>query len=140
VAQMITDFVALGGYAAVGSHGEQHGLGSHWDVWMLAKAAGPMTALEVASMHGATFLGMEDDLGSITVGKLADLMVLNANPLANLRNTTNIQYVMKGGVLYDATSLDEIWPKSVKYGDYYWVVPEMFRADEKRVDTWDKPQ
>jgi hypothetical protein len=138
VAQVIADLVALGGHSAVGSHGQQHGIGSHWDVWMLAKAAGPMTALEVASRHGAAFLGMEDDLGSITVGKLADLMVLNANPLDNIRNTANIQYVMKAGTLFDALSLDEIWPKAVRYGDHYWMVPEMYRIDEKRVDTWDK--
>jgi len=102
-------------------------------VWLLAKAAGAMTALEAASMHGATFLGMEDDLWSISVGKLGDLMVLNGNPLTNIRNTADIQYVMKAGVLYDANSLDEIWPKTIPYGNYYWVVPEMFRIDEKRV-------
>jgi Tol biopolymer transport system component/imidazolonepropionase-like amidohydrolase len=134
VAQTVSDLIALGGFSGVGSHGQQHGLGSHWDVWMLAKAAGPMTALEVASMHGATFLGMEDDLGSISVGKLGDLLVLNSNPLTSIRNTADIQYVMKGGVLYDANSLDEVWPRAVPYGDYYWVVPEMYRVDEKRVD------
>jgi Tol biopolymer transport system component len=138
MAQSIADLVALGGYSTVGSHGQEHGLGSHWDVWMMAKATGPMTALEVASLHGATFLGMEQDLGSITVGKLGDLMVLNGNPLENIRNTANIQYVMKGGTLYDAMSLDEIWPKIVKYGDYHWVQPEMYRIDEKSVDVWDK--
>jgi cytosine/adenosine deaminase-related metal-dependent hydrolase len=106
---------------------------------MLAKAAGPMTALEVASRHGATFLGMEDDLGSIAVGKLGDLMVLNGNPLENIRNTANIQYVMKAGVLYDANSLDQLWPRSVKFGDYYWMAPEMYKVDEKRVDGWDRP-
>jgi hypothetical protein len=105
---------------------------------MLAKATGPMTALEVASKHGAIFLGLEDDIGSIKVGKLGDLMVLNANPLDNIRNTATIQLVMKGGVLYDANSLDEIWPKPVKYGDYYWVVPEMYKVDEKPVDIWDR--
>ncbi len=135
VAQTAADLLALGGYSAIGSHGQQHGLGSHWDVWMLAKAAGAMAALEVASMHGATFLGMDDDLGSLSVGKLGDLMVLNGNPLTNIRNTANIQYVMKGGVLYDANSLDEIWPKSIPYGNHYWVVPEMYRIDEKRVDV-----
>jgi imidazolonepropionase-like amidohydrolase/dipeptidyl aminopeptidase/acylaminoacyl peptidase len=134
VAQTIADLMALGGHSAVGSHGQQDGLGSHWDVWMLAKAAGPMTALEVASMEGARYLGLDDDLGSITVGKLGDLMVLNGNPLENIRNTANIQYVMKAGVLYDASSLDQIWPKSINWGDYYWVVPEMFKVDEKRID------
>jgi hypothetical protein len=134
VAQVITDLIALGGASAIGSHGQQHGLGAHWDVWMLAKVAGPMTALEVASNHGARFLGMDKDLGSISVGKLADLMVLNGNPLQNIRSTADIRYVMKAGVLYDGNSLYEIWPRQVKYGNYYWVMPEMFRVDEKRID------
>jgi len=140
VAQVTADLIAAGGFSAIGSHGQQHGLGSHWDVWMLAKAAGPMTALEVATNHGAAFLGMEDDLGSITVGKLGDLMVLNGNPLENIRTTADIRFVMKGGVLYDANSLDEIWPKPVPYGNYYWVMPEMFRVDEKRVDVPARPR
>jgi Tol biopolymer transport system component len=137
-AQQIADIIAAGGYSAIGSHGQQPGLGSHWDVWMAAKATGNMTALEIASMHGAIFLGMEDDLGSITVGKLGDLMVLNGNPLENIRNTANIQYVMKAGTLYDANSLDEVWPLTRKYGDYYWLVPEMYKMDEKPVNIWDK--
>ena len=64
---------------------------------MAARATGNHLALEIASMHGAMFLGMDDDIGSITVGKLADLMVLNANPLENIRNTADIRYVMKSG-------------------------------------------
>ncbi len=139
-AQQIADIIAAGGYSAVGSHGQQPGLGSHWDVWMAAKATGNMTALEVASMHGAIFLGLEDDLGSISLGKLADLMILNANPLDDIRNTANIRYVMKAGTLYDANSLDEVWPLTRKYGDTYWVVPEMYRRDTKPVGTFDRPQ
>lgn len=139
MAQSIADLIAAGGYGAVGSHGQQLGLGSHWDVWIAAKAAGNMAALEMASMHGAIFLGLEDDLGSISVGKLADLMVLNGNPLDNIRNTADIRYVMKAGTLYDALSLDELWPKVQKYGDYYWYVPEMYQMNDKPVTTWDKP-
>jgi imidazolonepropionase-like amidohydrolase len=138
MAQQIADILASGGYSAVGSHGQQPGLGSHWDVWMAAKATGNMTALEIASMHGATFLGMEDDLGSITVGKLGDLVVLNANPLDDIKNTANIQYVMKAGTLYDASSLDEIWPTARKFGNNYWYVPEMYKRDTKRVDVWER--
>ena len=90
-------------------------------------------------MHGASFLGMADDLGSVTVGKLGDLMVLDANPLDDIRNTAKIRYVMKAGTLYDASSLDEIWPHARPFGNSYWVVPEMYRRDTKPVGTWDKP-
>ena len=138
VAQGIADVIAAGGFSAIGAHGQQPGLGSHWDVWMAAKATGNHVALEIASMHGAMFLGMDDDIGSITVGKLADLMVLNANPLENIRNTANIHFVMKGGTLYDANSLDELWPRQKPYGNSYWFVPEMFTRDVKRVDLYDR--
>ncbi len=140
MAQSIADIVDAGGTSAIGAHGQQHGLGSHWDVWMAAKATGNMTALEIASMHGARFLGIDADIGSITVGKLADLMVLNANPLENIRHTADIRYVMKAGVLYDANSLDELWPRQRPYGSTPWAMPEMFKRDTKKVGAFDRPR
>ena len=65
-------------------------------------------------------------------------MVLNANPLENIRNTADIRYVMKAGTLYDANSLDEIWPRARPYGDNYWYVPAMYTRDTKAVGTYDK--
>ncbi len=138
MAQSIADLVAAGGTTAVGAHGQQHGLGSHWNVWLLAKATGNMTALEIASQHGARFLGIDSDVGSITTGKLADLMVLNTNPLDNIRNTVDIRFVMKGGVLYDGNSLNELWPTQRPYGDTPWYRPEMFKIDTKKVGTFDR--
>ncbi|MBI4499903.1 MAG: PD40 domain-containing protein [Gemmatimonadetes bacterium] len=138
LAQGLVDIIAAGGYGALGTHGQQPGIGAHWDTWTNAMTAGNMGALEIASLHGAIFLGLEDDLGSITVSKLADLMVLNGNPLENIRATADIAYVMKGGTLYDANSLDEIWPNPRKYGDKYWVLPEMYTKDVKPVDFWDR--
>ncbi len=137
IAQALADIIAEGGYGAIGSHGQQHGIASHWEVWMAASALGPMGALEVASLHGAHFLGAEQDIGSIEVGKLADLMVLNANPLDDIHNTLDILYVMKGGKLYDAETLDEIWPESKPFGEYYWVDPDALRSDNRPVDYWD---
>ena len=64
---------------------------------MYASALGPMGALEVGTMDGARYLGMEQDLGSITVGKLADLDILNKDPLDDIHNSADIEYVMKGG-------------------------------------------
>jgi Tol biopolymer transport system component len=139
VAQAMADIIAEGGWGAIGSHGEHHGLASHWEVWMGASALGNMGALEVASMHGARFLGVDKDLGSIEVGKLADLMVLNSNPLDNIKNTIDSKFVMKGGKLYDAMSLDEIWPKAVPFGPYYWVNEDVLQQNTKSTTTFDKP-
>jgi imidazolonepropionase-like amidohydrolase len=108
IAQGMADVIAKGGYGAIGSHGQQHGIGSHWEIWMAASALGPMGALEVATVHGAHFLGATKDLGSVSAGKLADLVVLNSNPLENIRNTQDIRWVMKAGVLYDGMTLEEV--------------------------------
>ena len=126
-----------GGYGALGSHGEHHGIAPHWEVWMGASALGNHGALEVASLHGAIFLGAQQDLGSIEVGKLADLMVLNSNPLVDIKNTVDAMYVMKGGHLYDAMSLDEIWPKNKPFGPYYWLNADALRNDVRGTDYFD---
>jgi len=136
----MADIIAEGGSGAIGSHGEHHGLASHWEVWMGASALGNHGALEVASLHGARFLGADKDLGSIEVGKLADLMVLNSNPLENIKSTVDMKYVMKGGTLYDAMSLDEVWPKTTPFGPYYWVNDDVLQQNIKSTTTFDKPK
>jgi Tol biopolymer transport system component len=138
LAQGLADIIAEGGYGAIGSHGEHHGLAAHWEVWMAESALGPLGALRVASLHGAHFLGAQQDLGSLEAGKLADLIVLNANPLDDIRNTLDMRYVMKGGILYDAGTLDEIWPEKRPFGPYYWVDDAALRADEIPFDIWRK--
>ena len=105
---------------------------------MAASALGPMGALRLASFDGAYFLGADQDLGSIEVGKLADLIVLNSNPLDNIRNTADMQYVMKGGILYDANTLDEVWPNDTPFGPYYWVDEDALRNDDRGVDYWNR--
>ena len=131
MAQSLADLIAAGGYGAIGAHGQHNGPGSHWEVWMAASALGPMGALEVASLHGARFIGREQDLGSLELGKLADFMVLNSNPLVDIKNTLDIQYVTKGGVVYQGDTLDEVWPRSRKYGNYFWVNPDALRSDDR---------
>ena len=129
LAQGMADIIAAGGFGAIGAHGQHNGLGSHWETWMAASATGAMGALEVASLHGARFIGKAHDLGSLEVGKLADFMVLNANPLENIRHTADIQYVVKGGVVYDDDTLDEVWPRQRPYGTPYWLVPGALKSD-----------
>lgn len=67
-----------------------------------------MQALRAATLWGAEYLGMERDLGSIEPGKLADLIVLDANPLDDIRNTSQIRYTMINGRLFDALEMNEV--------------------------------
>lgn len=134
LAQVLADWMAEGAHGAIGAHGQQHGLASHWEVWIAESAMGPMGALELASVEGAYFLGASDDVGTLTVGKLADLMILNSNPLDDIRNTTDIRYVMKGGVLYNGMTLDEVWPDERAYGARPWLYDEVWRAGPRPVN------
>jgi Tol biopolymer transport system component len=127
IAQGLADIIAAGGFGAIGAHGQHNGLGSHWEIWMAASALGPMGALEIASLHAARFIGRERELGSLTVGKLADFVVLDRNPLEDIRHTTAIRYVVKGGVVYDDDTLDELWPRRRPYGTPYWAAPDVLR-------------
>jgi len=79
-----------------------------------------LQALQLATIGGATMLGMGADLGSLEVGKLADLLVLNENPLEDLRHTTTLEYVMKGGDMYQAETLDQVWPHKKPLPDQWW--------------------
>ena len=101
-----------GGLVAAGGHGQVHGLAVHWELWMLEMTGmAPHEALRAGTINVATGMGMKSDFGSLEVGKVADLVVLDANPLENIRNSTSIRYVMKGGELYDGDTLDMIWPR-----------------------------
>ncbi len=120
VAEGLADIVRAGGYGAIGEHGEQPGIGSHWEIWAYAEALTPLEVLRVASLDGAYFLGLHNETGSIKPGKLADLIVLDADPLVNIRNTTTIRYVMKAGNLYEAATLDRIWPERRRFGPVPW--------------------
>jgi imidazolonepropionase-like amidohydrolase len=102
-------------------HGQEEGLADHWDLWSLVRGGWtPVEALRAATINGARKIGMEKDIGSLEVGKLADLVVLNDNPLAEIRNSDHIASVMINGRLYDAVTMNEIVTGSRLRAKYYW--------------------
>lgn len=102
----------FGGYSGVGSHGDMQGISIHYEMWLYHLGGMPNhDVLRSATLNGARTIGYERDLGSLEVGKLADLQILDKNPLDDIGNTLSIRYVMKNGRLYQSDDLTEVWPR-----------------------------
>jgi len=109
IAEGLKDLVDRGVLVNTGAHGQLAGLAEHWEIWMFAQGGmTPLEALRGATMHPARTLGMEREIGSLEPGKLADLVVLDANPLENIRDTDKVRQVMLNGRLYDARTMNQI--------------------------------
>jgi Tol biopolymer transport system component len=120
-AEQARKIVEAGGRVGLGGHGQLQGLGVHWELWSIASGGmKPHDALRVGTIFGAEGIGLGKEVGSLEPGKLADLQVLDANPLDDLRNTTQIRYVMKNGRLYDAGTLAEVWPRQKEISTPWW--------------------
>jgi imidazolonepropionase-like amidohydrolase/Tol biopolymer transport system component len=105
----------------LGAHGQLQGLGAHWELWMLAQGGmSPLEAIRCATVNGAYYIGMEDHIGSLEEGKLADLIVLDANPLDDIYNTEQVKYTMINGRIYDAETMDEIGNYDRRRPPFYW--------------------
>ncbi len=119
-----------GGKVALGAHGQLQGLGVHWELWAHAgvgdttggSAMTPHQAWRAATRDAADKLGLLQDLGTVEAGKLADLVVLDADPLADIRNSTTLRWVIKNGEIFEAPTLKAVWPQER-------VLPKMFWQD-----------
>ncbi|MGB6339638.1 MAG: amidohydrolase family protein [Candidatus Aminicenantaceae bacterium] len=111
LAKSAGDVLKAGGKVGVGAHGQRQGKGFHWEMWSLATGMSNHEVLRAATLLGAKIHGLDRDLGTIDIGKLADLVILDKDPLENIRNTNSIRYVIKNGVVYEGDTLTEIWPQ-----------------------------
>ncbi len=112
VAESVAKVLRAGGLVGVGSHGEFEGLAYHWELQALsAGGLTPQEVLRAATIGSSEAIGRKEELGSLESGKFADILVLDKNPLTDIKNTLSIRQVMKNGRLYDANTLNEVWPR-----------------------------
>ncbi|MBC7654267.1 MAG: PD40 domain-containing protein [Oligoflexus sp.] len=121
VSRAVNDISRNGTKINLGAHGQLQGLGAHWELWMLAQGGmKPIDCIKSATINGAEYLGMDKEIGSLKTGKLADLIVLNANPLDDIRNSEKIKYTMVNGRLYDSETMNEIGNTEKPRGRFWW--------------------
>ena len=121
VSKSVKKLLDAGVKVNMGAHGQIQGIGAHWEIWMLAQ--GGMTNLEAlrcATMNPAINLGLDNWIGSLQPGKLADLLVMDKNPLDDIRNTESIHYTMINGRLYDSETMNETGNYDNKRPKFYW--------------------
>jgi imidazolonepropionase-like amidohydrolase/Tol biopolymer transport system component len=106
---------------SIGAHGQQAGLGAHWEMWSFVRGGwSPIEALRAGTIMPAISLGYQKDVGSLEPGKLADLVVLDADPTTDIRNTEKVSHVMLGGRLYNAATLNEVATGNSRRKPYWW--------------------
>lgn len=119
-ARVTAELDKLGVEVHLGAHGQREGLGAHWEMWMMAQGGmSPLEVLKAATINGAKYLGMEKQIGSIKAGKLADLVILDVDPLKDIFKSDQVNSVMINGKLYDAKTMNELTGKW-KPESFYW--------------------
>jgi imidazolonepropionase-like amidohydrolase len=105
----------------IGAHGQREGLGSHWEMWgFVLGGMSPMQALRTATINPARYMGFARDLGSVETGKLADLLIVDGNPLEDIRVTDDIAYVVQNGRILEGGSLAETLTGDRRLAPFYW--------------------
>jgi Tol biopolymer transport system component/imidazolonepropionase-like amidohydrolase len=124
VSKYVKEIADGGTKVNLGAHGQLQGLGAHWELWMLVQGGmTPLQALHCATINGAAYLGMDKEIGSLETGKLADMVILNENPLDDIRNSDKIKYVMVNGRLYDSETMNEIGNREKVRMRFWWQLP-----------------
>ena len=121
-----------------GSHGQVPGLALHWEMALMAEGGmSNARILRTATLNGARTLGLDKQLGSLEPGKLADLIVLDRNPLEDIHNTNSVRYTMLNGRLYEAATMNEIGRYDRPRSKFYWELNDYRGIDWN--EAWSGP-
>ena len=124
VAEFAKELRDLGVTVQIGAHGQREGLAAHWEMWMMEQGGfTPWEALRAGTIDGARYVGLDGDIGSIEPGKLADLVVIDGNPLEDLRVSEQVTYSMVNGRLFETATMNQIAPEKVERQPFFFELP-----------------
>ncbi|MFN8393900.1 MAG: amidohydrolase family protein [Bacteroidia bacterium] len=105
----------------LGAHGQLHGMGAHWEMWMFVQGGfTPLEAIRASTLWGAEYIGMEKEIGSLEQGKLADFIIMDRNPLEDIRNSEYISMVVANGRVFDTNTMNEVGNHPHTRGQFFW--------------------
>ena len=120
-ARVATELQNEGVDVLMGAHGQREGLASHWEMWMFAQGGmSPWNVIKASTIDGARYIGMEEELGSIKAGKLADLVILDADPMADIQNSDQVSHVILNGRLYESATMNQLYPDTKTRAKFYF--------------------
>ncbi len=141
VSESINKLESAGVKVNMGAHGQIQGIGAHWEIWMLAQGGmSNLECLKAATINPAINLGLDHAIGSLAPGKLADMIIMDKNPLDNIQNTESVHYTMINGRLYDTETMNEIGNNPKKRSKFYWEISKnasSFPWHEQAVEVGD---
>ncbi|WP_299080370.1 amidohydrolase family protein [uncultured Paraglaciecola sp.] len=122
----------------IGAHGQREGLASHWEMQIMNQGGfTPWEALRGGTIDGATHLGMDKQIGSIEVGKLADLMVIDGDVLSDIRRSEFVTYTVLNGRVYETSTMNEVGSKQKRQGFFFEQNNQLFmpKATQQAIDA-----
>jgi imidazolonepropionase-like amidohydrolase len=107
----------------LGAHGQREGLGAHWELWMFVQGGmTPHEALRAGTLNGARYVGLDGDIGSLEVGKLADIAIIAGDPLLDIRESEKVHYTVIDGRIFDAATMAELGNQPRDPSPLWWQI------------------
>ncbi|MGO4904400.1 amidohydrolase family protein [Flavobacterium sp. W20_MBD1_R3] len=105
----------------MGAHGQLQGMGAHWELWSIQQGGmSNLESLKTATINAANYIGAGKDIGSLETGKLADILVLDKNPLDDIQNSNTLLYTIANGRMYESETMNEVGNEPKKRQNFYW--------------------